>query len=59
VDNIELHLLGFEERMLKKGEFFELHYLLIVGTETSNYDWIERAIQKAKPVIASVEDAQK
>jgi len=56
VDNIELHLLGYEERMLKKGEYFELHYLLIVSPETSSYEWIDKAIDKAKPIITKLDN---
>jgi hypothetical protein len=54
VDTIELHLLGNEEKMLKKGDYFELQYLLIVSPETSNYEWIDKAIDKAKPIIAKL-----
>ncbi len=59
VDNIELHLLGAnEERMLKKGDHFELSYLLIVGPETSSYIWIDKAITKAKPVIEAIDNSR-
>jgi uncharacterized membrane protein len=48
-DNIEIHLLGKDEKkMLRKGDYFELHYLLIVSAEPNSYSWIDEAIKRAK-----------
>jgi len=55
VDNIEIHMLGNEERMLKKGDSFELHYLLIVSDEPNSYSWIDGAVERAKPVIELID----
>ncbi|MCX8193704.1 MAG: hypothetical protein N3G77_07850 [Nitrososphaeria archaeon] len=57
VDNIELHLLGEgETRMLKKGDYYELHYLLAVSTITNDYKWIDEAVKKAEPIIRLIEE---
>jgi hypothetical protein len=40
LSSIEIHMLGNEERMLKKGDSFELHYLLIVGDEPNTSSWM-------------------
>jgi hypothetical protein len=55
-DNIEIHLLGKgEKRILRKGDYFELHYLLIVSNEPNRYSWIDGAVERAKPVVELID----
>jgi len=58
VDNIEIHMLGDEIRMLKKGDYFELHYLLIVSNEPNSYSWIDKAIKRAIPMIELIDKGE-
>jgi len=52
VDNIEIHLLEKDKvRTLRRGDRFELHYLLIVSNQPNNYTWISEAVERAKPII--------
>jgi hypothetical protein len=56
VDNIEIHLLKKDEvRTLRRGEHFELHYLLIVSNQPNNYTWISEAVGRAKPIIELID----
>ena len=58
VDNIEIHMLGDEIRMLKKGDYFELHYLLIVSNKPNSYSWIDEAIKRAIPMIELIDKGE-
>jgi uncharacterized membrane protein len=59
VDNIEIHLLGKgEKRILRRGDSFELHYLLIVSNEPNSYSWIGGAIERAKPVVELIDSGE-
>lgn len=59
VDNIEIHLLGKgEKRILRRGDSFELHYLLIVSNEPNSYSWISGAVERAKPVVELIDSGE-
>jgi hypothetical protein len=55
VDTIGLHLLGEDVRILKRGDYYELNYLLIVSTKPNDYSWIDDAVKEAEPMIDLIE----
>lgn len=52
VDNIELHMLDPRKTTtLPTGRTFYLDYLLLVSTKSNTWDWVDKAIEEAQPII--------